>query len=332
MEDRLIELAKLLGIDTKRHRITEIETAMEAADFWQDHETAGRLSQELTRLKEVVEQYELVLLDPTDPEAKKLLEKLEFETLFSGQYDHQNVILSIHAGAGGTEAQDWAAMLLRMFQRYAERKAWQTRLIDLSHGEEAGIKSATLELQGPQAYGLLKSEAGVHRLVRISPFDADKARHTSFVLVEITPEVDNLKAIDIKPDDLRIDVYRSGGHGGQSVNTTDSAVRITHLPTGLVVTSQNERSQLQNKELAMKVLVSRLLAKQNEDQRKRDVELRGEHVSAEWGNQIRSYVLHPYQMVKDHRTEIETSNTEAVLGGDLDMFVEGYLRMQVNKA
>ncbi len=332
MDDRLIELARLLKIDEKRARITEIETAMQLTEFWADHEKAAGLSQELTRLKEVVDQYDLVLLDPTDPEAEKLMQQLEFESLFTGQYDTNNAILSIHAGAGGTEAQDWASMLLRMFQRYAERKNWQAHLVDISYGEEAGIKSATLEVKGQQVYGHLKSEAGVHRLVRISPFDADKARHTSFVLVEVTPEVDNAKEVTIKPEDLKIDVYRSGGHGGQSVNTTDSAVRITHLPTGVVVTSQNERSQLQNKELAMKVLISRLLAKQLEEQRKRDMELRGEHVSAEWGNQIRSYVLHPYQMVKDHRTEVETSNTQAVLDGDIDQFIEGYLRNKVNQA
>lgn len=331
MEERLNQLKQLLKIDQKQQRISEIETAMQEADFWLDHEKAGQLSKELSQLKEVVENYELVTMDPDDPEAAQLLEKLEFASLFTGEYDANNAILSIHAGAGGTESQDWASMLMRMFQRYAERMGWSVTLIDLSEGEEAGIKSATLEIKGTQVFGNLKSEAGVHRLVRISPFDADKARHTSFVLVEVVPEVDNAKEVTIKPEELKIDVYRSGGHGGQSVNTTDSAVRITHLPTGIVVTSQNERSQLQNKELAMKVLVSRLLQKQLEDQRKQQVELRGEHVSAEWGNQIRSYVLHPYQMVKDHRTEVETSNTQAVLDGDIQQFVEGYLRQQANK-
>lgn len=331
MEERLSQLKELLKIDQKTARIQEIETAMQAADFWNDHQTAGQLSQELSQLKEVIDNYELVNLDPNDPEVAKLLEQLEFASLFSGQYDTNNALLSIHAGAGGTESQDWASMLLRLFQRYADRKGWQVALIDQTEGEEAGIKSATLEIKGPQAYGYLKSEAGVHRLVRISPYDAAKARHTSFALVEVVPEVENAKDITIKPEELKIDVYRAGGHGGQSVNTTDSAVRITHLPTGLVVTSQNERSQLQNKEMAMKVLVSRLLQRQLEEQRRMQVELRGEHISAEWGSQIRSYVLHPYQMVKDHRTEVETSNTQAVLDGDIDIFSAGYLRWQANQ-
>jgi peptide chain release factor 2 len=331
MEERLAQLKELLRIDQKTARIAEIELAMQASDFWNDHQTAGQMAQELSKLKEVVDNYELVEMDPSDPEAAKLLEELEFASLFSGEYDTNNALLSVHAGAGGTESQDWASMLLRMFQRVAERKGWQVSLIDVSEGEEAGIKSATIEIKGPQAYGYLKSEAGVHRLVRISPFDAAKARHTSFVLVEVVPEVETAKDITIKTEELKIDVYRAGGHGGQSVNTTDSAVRITHLPSGLVVTSQNERSQLQNKEMAMKVLISRLFQKQLEDQRKQQVELRGEHVSAEWGSQIRSYVLHPYQMVKDHRTNVETSNTQAVLDGDIDMFIEGYLRWQANK-
>ncbi len=326
MEERLKQLKVLLKISEKEQRIVEIESAMQSADFWADHETAGKLSQELTRLKEVVENYTLVSMDPTDPEAIKLLDRLEFAALFTGPYDTNNVILNIHAGAGGTESQDWASMLMRMYQRYAEKKEWQVNLIELSEGEEAGIKSATIEIKGQQAFGHLKSEAGVHRLVRISPYDADKARHTSFALVEVLPEVEQSKDIDIKPDDLKIDVYRAGGHGGQSVNTTDSAVRITHLPTGLVVTSQNERSQLQNKEMAMKVLMSRLLLRQIEEQRQQHVELRGEHISAEWGNQIRSYVLHPYQMVKDHRTDTETSNTQGVLNGEIDIFIEAWLK------
>jgi peptide chain release factor 2 len=328
MNDRLEQLKTLLHIDSKTARVTEIEQAMQSTDFWSDHEKAGQLSQELSQLKQVIDNYELVAMDPTDPEAAKLLDQLEFEALFSGPYDTNNAILSIHAGAGGTEAQDWAGILFRMFQRFAERKGWQTSIVDQSLGEEAGLKSATLEIKGTQVFGHLKSEAGVHRLVRISPFDSDKARHTSFALVEVIPEVEQAGEIEIKPDELKIDVFRSGGHGGQSVNTTDSAVRLTHLPSGLVVVVQNERSQLQNKETAMKILKSRLLVKQLEEQRQQHVELRGEHISAEWGNQIRSYVLHPYQMVKDHRTDTETSNTQAVLNGEIDLFIEAYLRSQ----
>ncbi len=331
MEERLIQLKQLLKIDAKVQRIQAIEEAMGQADFWADHQSAALLSQELAQLKQVVDNYNLVAMDPDDPEAAQLMSELEFTSLFTGEYDSNNAIMSIHAGAGGTEAQDWASMLLRMFQRYAERKGWQATVVDLSPGEEAGIKSATLEIKGVQAFGHLKSEAGVHRLVRISPFDADKARHTSFALVEVVPEVEKAGAIDIKPEELKIDVFRSGGHGGQSVNTTDSAVRLTHLPTGLIVTVQNERSQLQNKELAMKILTSRILQKQLEDERKQNVELRGEHISAEWGNQIRSYVLHPYQLVKDHRTDIETSNTQAVLDGEIDQFIEGYLHWRANE-
>lgn len=331
MEERLSELKQLLRIDEKEQRIAEIEQAMQSTDFWTDHVRAGQLSQELSQLKQVVDNYELVALDPSDPSAAKLLDQLEFTSLFNGPYDTNNAILSIHAGAGGTEAQDWAGMLLRMFQRFAERRGWTVEVVDSSLGEEAGIKSATLEIKGSQVYGNLKSEAGVHRLVRTSPFDADKARHTSFALVEVIPEVDQAGDIEIKPEDLKIDVFRSGGHGGQSVNTTDSAVRLTHLASGIIVTVQNERSQLQNKEKAMQILRSRLLVKQLEEQRKQHVELRGEHVSAEWGNQIRSYVLHPYQMVKDHRTDVETSNTQAVLNGEIDQFIEGYLRWQAKE-
>jgi peptide chain release factor 2 len=328
MEERLKQLKTMLKIDEKRERITQLEAAMQEGSFWADHEKASQLSQELSQIKAIVDNYELIEMNPDDPEAQKLLGELEFASLFAGEYDANSAILSIHAGAGGTESQDWASMLLRMFQRFCERKGWSANLVDMSEGEEAGIKSATLEVKGRMAYGHLRSEAGVHRLVRISPFDADKARHTSFALVEVTPEVEKSDIVDIKTEDLKIDVYRAGGHGGQSVNTTDSAVRITHLPTGLVVTSQNERSQLQNKEMAMKVLMSRLVSRQLEEQRKQTVELRGEHVSAEWGNQIRSYVLHPYQMVKDHRTEVETSNTQAVLDGDIDIFIEGFLRKE----
>ena len=254
------------------------------------------------------------------------LDKLEFELTFASPYDARDAIVAIHAGAGGTESQDWAEMLLRMYLRWAERHSFDAQLIDMTQGEEAGIKSATLEVRGQLAYGYLRSERGVHRLVRLSPFDADHARHTSFALVEVLPEAESAAEVKINPDDLRIDVFRASGHGGQNVQKNSTAVRITHLPTGFVVTCQNERSQGRNKDLALKVLEARLLEKEVERQAKERSTLKGQHVSAEWGNQIRSYVLHPYKMVKDHRTGFETSNAEGVLDGDLDPFMSAYLK------
>jgi len=254
------------------------------------------------------------------------LDKLEFELTFAGPYDTRDAILAVHAGAGGTESQDWAEMLLRMYLRWAERHSFDAQLIDMTQGEEAGIKSATLEVRGPLAYGYLRSERGVHRLVRLSPFDADHARHTSFALVEVLPEAESAAEVKINPDDLRIDVFRASGHGGQNVQKNSTAVRITHLPTGIVVTCQNERSQGRNKDLALKVLEARLLEKEVARQAKERSTLKGQHVSAEWGNQIRSYVLHPYKMVKDHRTSFETSDAETVLDGDLDGFMTAYLK------
>jgi peptide chain release factor 2 len=242
--------------------------------------------------------------------------------LFSGDYDESNAIISISAGAGGTEATDWAQMLLRMYLRWAERHRFRTEIMDQLEGEGVGIKSATINVTGRRAYGFLRAERGVHRLVRISPFDAQKRRHTTFALVEVLPEVDDDVVIgEIPDDDLRIDTYRSQGAGGQHVNKTDSAVRLTHLPTGIVVQSQNERSQHQNKELAMRVLRARLLERKIAEREAELARIRGDHVEAGWGNQIRSYVLHPYQMVKDHRTEHETSDTTGVLDGDLDRFM-----------
>ena len=256
---------------------------------------------------------------------KKYLD-LEFDLLFSDAHDAKNAIVSVHAGAGGTDAQDWAEMLMRMLIRYAEKKGWNVRLADESRGGEAGIKSATFFVTGRYAYGHLKGEAGVHRLVRQSPFNADALRQTSFALVEVIPEMDETVNIEIDPKDLRIDTFMSGGKGGQSVNTTYSAVRIVHLPTKITVSCQNERSQTQNRETAMKILKSKLMKLKEEELQKEKQKLRGEFQSAEWGNQIRSYVLHPYKMVKDHRTDVETSDPEKVLNGELDQFVEGYLR------
>ncbi len=258
------------------------------------------------------------------------LNQREFQLLLGGPYDRKNALLAIHAGAGGTDSQDWAQMLLRMYLRWAERRGYETEVLDTTPGEEAGIKSLTMQVTGPYAYGYLKAERGVHRLVRLSPFDAAHRRHTSFVLVEVMPEAESAVEVTVNPDDLKIDVYRSSSAGGQNVQKTSTAVRITHLPTGIVVTCQNERSQLQNKETALKILQSRLLQIELEKQEEEQARLKGEHVSAGWGNQIRSYVLHPYNMVKDHRTEYETSNAAAVLDGELDEFIAAWLKSQVS--
>jgi len=256
---------------------------------------------------------------------KTALDDLDVRTLLSGEYDERDAIVSIHPGAGGTESQDWADMLLRMILRWTERRGFEADLIEAQAGDEAGLKSATVIVKGRFAYGLLTSEAGVHRLVRISPFDAQKRRHTSFASLDVVPLLDEDVAVDINPDDLRIDVFRSSGPGGQSVNTTDSAVRITHLPTNIVVTSQNERSQLQNRNVAMRVLQARLAERMREERVAKLDELRGERRDIAFGSQIRSYVLHPYRMVKDHRTNHETSNVDAVLDGDLDSLIRSYL-------
>jgi peptide chain release factor 2 len=266
-----------------------------------------------------------------EPEIEQKLAALEFNLLFSGEYDHNNAILSIHSGAGGTESQDWAQMLMRMFLRYADAKGYQTEILEEMPGDEAGIKSTTIRIEGTYAYGRLKAERGVHRLVRISPFDANHRRHTSFALVEVMPEIDETVEIEIKPEDVKIDIYHASGHGGQNVQKVSTAVRLTHIPTGIIVTCQNERSQLQNKENAFKVLRSRLVELEIEKREQEKARLKGQHVEAGWGNQIRSYVLHPYQMVKDHRTEYETSRTDAVLDGDLDGFIEAYLKSQVGQ-
>ncbi len=250
------------------------------------------------------------------------------QLLFSGEYDERGAILTISAGAGGTEATDWAEMLLRMYLRWAERHRFATEIVDQLEGDQAGLKSATVQIDGRFAYGYLKAERGVHRLVRISPFDAQKRRHTTFALLEVLPEVEDDVEVELDWDQIRVDTFRATGHGGQHINKTDSAVRLTHLPSGIVTQSQNERSQLQNKETAARVLRARLLERALEERERELLRLRGEHVEAGWGNQIRSYVLHPYQMVKDHRTEHETSNTAAVLDGDLDAFMQAELERE----
>jgi len=280
------------------------------------------------------EEGESSLQDDIAAEAEKLqaeFDNMEVELMLGGEYEKGNAFLAVHAGAGGTEAQDWAQMLLRMYLRWAERRGYKAEVVDSSPGEEAGVKSALIKVDGLYAYGYLKAERGVHRLVRLSPFDGSHSRHTSFALVEVMPEVDRDVDIQINPDDLRIDLFRASGHGGQSVQKTSSAVRITHIPTGIVAACQNERSQYQNKEIAMKVLRARLLELELEKRAAEQAKLKGEHVAAGWGNQIRSYVLHPYKMVKDHRTEHETSNPNAVLDGDLDDFIYAYLKHSIGK-
>jgi peptide chain release factor 2 len=336
-------------LDGLKQKIEKLDQKMTKPDFWQDQERARSISQESENMKKQVGEWEGVTREAADglalareaavsgedmekeleKEYHKLLKKfnqLERQVLFSGRYDANNAIVSIHAGTGGTEAQDWAQMLLRMLLRYGEKKGFATRIIDETRGQEAGIKSVTFEATGAYAYGNLKSEAGVHRLVRISPFDAEKMRHTSFALVEVIPVMADEDEAMINEKDLRVDVFRSGGAGGQSVNRTDSAVRITHLPTGIVVKCQNERSQLQNRKTAMKILQAKLAELQEKAKGKELAEIRGEVLQAEWGNQIRSYVLQPYKMVKDHRTDYETSDPDSVLDGELDGFVEAYLK------
>jgi peptide chain release factor 2 len=259
------------------------------------------------------------------------LDDMELKLSFASAYDARNAILAVHAGAGGTESQDWAQMLLRMYLRWAERRGCKAEVLDVSPGEEAGIKSAIVLISGEYAAGYLKSEHGVHRLVRLSPFDADHARHTSFALVEVMPEAEAGRDVTIAAEELKIEFFRSSGAGGQNVQKTSTAVRVTHLPTGMVVTCQNERSQYQNKEIALRILQARLLEKELARQEEERARLKGKHVSAGWGNQIRSYVLHPYKMVKDHRTEYETGDTEAVLDGSLDGFIHAYLRANMGE-
>jgi len=269
------------------------------------------------------------LLGEIEAEIGKLsiqLDDLEFQMAFSGEFDNRNGILAIHAGSGGTESQDWAAMLMRMYLRWAERRGFKTEALDVSPGEEAGVKSVVIGISGDYASGYLKSEHGVHRLVRLSPFDADHGRHTSFALVEVMPEAAGDVDVRIEPGDLKIDVYRSSAPGGQHMQKTSSAVRITHIPTGIIVTCQTERSQRQNKETAMRILKARILEKRLELQAEERAKLKGKRITAGWGNQIRSYVLHPYKMVKDHRTDYQSGNPEAVLDGELDEFINAYLR------
>ncbi len=334
----------------KEKQLAQFQIQSEQNDFWSDPESAQRVMKKIASLKAVVGDWntlsqrvayflELAQLEDETLRAEITaelnqiesdLERREFDVLLSGKYDQNNALLAIHAGAGGVDAQDWAEMLERMYLRWAENKGFKTDVIDMSEGEEAGIKSVTIAVEGDYAYGYLRPEKGVHRLVRLSPFDAAHRRHTSFALVEVLPEVEDDSDLKLDPEDLRIDVYRSSGAGGQNVQKNATAVRITHIPTGIVVTCQNERSQTQNRENAMRVLRSRLLEIKEEEHVATLAELRGEYTKAEWGSQIRSYVLHPYQMVKDHRTDYEVGNAQGVLNGDIDSFIGAYLRSNIS--
>ena len=355
LRNRLGELKTGLKIEPKKERIQDLDYQMAAPGFWDDPDKAQKVAQEANNLKSEVDTFtsletkvddldtlwEMAMEEKDDTlvsemeseleGAKHTLSELELGMLLSDEYDANNAIMNLHAGAGGTEAQDWTGMLLRMFTRYAEGKGFEVELLDVLPGEEAGTKSATLAIKGHNAYGFLKSEKGVHRLVRISPFDSNARRHTSFAAVDVMPEIDNTVEVNINMDDVRVDYYRASGAGGQHVNKTSSAVRMTHLPTGIVVQCQNERSQLQNKEMCLKYLRAKLFELEREKQEKLKAEIGGVHQAIEWGSQIRSYVFHPYNLVKDHRTGVETGNIQAVMDGDLDIFIEGYLQQEKDK-
>ena len=346
--EELMNLWSIFDWDKKQSTLQQLIKKSEAPDFWSDNKSAQgvmkliadlkdeislweKLSDNIQELSELAKSGDESFRGDLETEAEKInfqIDRLELSTLLSKPYDKGNALLSINSGAGGTDAQDWGEMLLRMYLRWAEDSGYKTTILDRSEGEEAGIKSVTVLIEGKYAYGYLKAEKGVHRLVRQSPFDAAHRRHTSFVQVEILPEVaaeDPEVAVDL--DDIVIDVYKSSGAGGQNVQKNATAIRITHKPTGIVVTCQNERSQVQNRENALKVLRARLYDLKIQEQEKEIAKLKGEYLKAEWGSQIRSYVLHPYQLVKDHRTEYETGNTQAVLNGEIDGFIEAYLKM-----
>lgn len=340
----------LFEIERLKGEIKKLEEKTLDSNFWDDAQEAQKVLQKLNQLKETVEEFGTLQknwedlmalielgLETDDQETlneivreaeefKKEFEKKRIRTLLRGKYDRNNAIISLHAGAGGTEAQDWVQMLFRMYTRWAEDKGYRVKVMDMLPGEEAGIKSVTALVEGPYAYGYLKAEQGVHRLVRISPFDAAGRRHTSFASVDVIPEIDDDIEIEIKPEDLKIETFRAGGAGGQYVNKTESAVRITHIPTGIVVSCQNERSQQSNKNAALKILKAKLFNLYMEEQQKKINELRGEQKEIAWGNQIRSYVFQPYRLVKDHRTGTEVGNVEAVMDGDIDVFINAYLK------
>lgn len=347
LEKKYKDVLSVVNEDEINKELEEVEKKLTDPSVWDDQKKAREYTQKLKRLKNISEDLKRVRslfedlevaieLSDEDQEMAQHVEeivqelegavkKLELEIILNGKYDPNNAYLSVHPGAGGTESQDWAQMLLRMYMRWAERKGFDVEIVEFQPGEEAGIKDATILIKGEYAYGYLKHESGVHRLVRISPFDAARRRHTSFASVNVIPEIDDDVDIEIRPEDLKIETFRAYGHGGQYVNKTESAVRITHLPTGIVVSCQNERSQHQNKQTALKILKAKLYQLEMEKKRREIQEIQGELKDISWGNQIRSYIFHPYTMVKDHRTGVETANVDAVMDGDIDMFIEAEL-------
>lgn len=345
----------IFDLAEKRKELTELEEATIAPDFWSNTQRVQKVNQRIATLRDEVGAYEDLALKIEDIQTllelateendeslqKEIadglntvtqhLEQMELRLMLTGEFDANNAILSIHSGAGGIDAQDWAGMLMRMYLRWCDQRDYQTEIVDLTSGDEAGIKGATILVTGASAYGYLQAEAGVHRLVRLSPYDFNKRRHTSFAAIDVTPEIDDTVEVDIQSEDLRIDFYRASGAGGQHVNVTDSAVRITHKPTGIIVQCQNERSQHKNREIAMKLLRSRLHEKYRAEREAELSKQRSERLDIDFGSQIRSYVLHPYQRVKDLRTNIETGNVNAVLDGALDPFIESYLKMKAQR-
>lgn len=347
LEKKFKDVLSIVNEEEVNRELKELEKKLSDPSVWDDQKKAREYTQKLKRLKNISEDLKRVRslfedlevaielseedmdmvnqVEEIVQDLEKAVKKLELEIILNGKYDPNNAYLSVHPGAGGTESQDWAQMLLRMYMRWAERKGFDVEIVEYQPGEEAGIKDATILIKGEYAYGYLKHESGVHRLVRISPFDAARRRHTSFASVNVIPEIEDDVDTEIKPEDLKIETFRASGHGGQHVNKTESAVRITHIPTGIVVTCQNERSQHQNKQTALKILKARLYQLELEKKRKEIQEIQGELKDISWGNQIRSYVFHPYTLVKDHRTGVETSNVDAVMDGDIDIFIEAEL-------
>ncbi|USQ69400.1 peptide chain release factor 2 [Companilactobacillus allii] len=355
IESKIVNSGGLFDLDGLEEAIAENEAKMGDNDFWNDHEKAQKvidanndLKEKYDNFKQLDESFEnlqvLAELYQDDPEEElivqlendtttleKQMQSYELTMLLSQPYDSNNAILEIHPGAGGTESQDWGAMLLRMYQRWSDQHGFSVEIEDYQPGDEAGIKSVSIMISGKNAYGLLRSERGVHRLVRISPFDSAGRRHTSFASVDVMPELDDSIEVEINDDDLRVDVFRSSGAGGQHINKTSSAVRITHLPTGIVVSSQAQRSQLQNRQTAMSMLKAKLYQREQEEQAKKNAEIKGEQMDIGWGSQIRSYVFHPYTMVKDHRSNYESGNGQAVMDGDLDPFIYAYLQWKLQE-